>query len=148
MLLSFASLAKVFIQRCSHESCDMLYISQERGWVGGHGDFSSSAVVVTRKCEAALKLPISIGNRALQFQFYTYILTDNEKKSYVASYRRHVWLKEKSINHVEWYTDHFWACLVREIFWVRLLLYFHFYLVISVQSWTNYAQKIHLIIYS
>ena len=68
----------------------MLYISQERGWVGGHGDFSSSAVVVTRKCEAALKLPISIGNRALQFQFYIYILTDNEKKSYVASYRRHV----------------------------------------------------------
>jgi hypothetical protein len=69
MLLSFTSLAKVFIQRGSHESCDVLYISQERGWVGGHGDFSSSAVVVTRECGVALKLSISIGNMALQFQF-------------------------------------------------------------------------------
>jgi len=44
LLLSFTSLAKVFVQRCSREPCDLLYMSREGGYVGGHGDFSSSAV--------------------------------------------------------------------------------------------------------
>lgn len=73
MLLSFTSLAKVFLQRCSHESCDVLYIRWKRGYVGWHSYFSSSAVVISRKCGVALKLSIRIGNMALQFQFSPYL---------------------------------------------------------------------------
>jgi hypothetical protein len=40
------------------------------------------------------------------------------------------------------------GCLVGEKVWVRLLWHFSFYLTICVQSWTNYAQKICLVIYN
>lgn len=66
LLLSFASLAEVFVQRRSRETLVIFFTQAgkvatcvvgggEGGYVvGGRGDFSSSAVAVTGKCSAVL----------------------------------------------------------------------------------------------
>lgn len=57
LLLSFASLAEVFVQRRSRETLVIFFTQAGKVAtcvVGGRGDFSSSAVAVTGKCSAVL----------------------------------------------------------------------------------------------